>query len=90
MKKEINSVKYEAPKEHFNKTMKKEIKNSPNPNKANRKTYKKIYKIICSIVMGILTMSSIAVYLMFQKHNLYTIKLTSLVAMKSVAKIFPN
>ena len=70
--------------------MKKEIKNSPNPNKANRKTYKKIYKIICSIVMGILTMSSIAVCLMFQRHNLYTIKLKSLAAIKSVTKTFPN
>ena len=70
--------------------MKKEIKNSPNPNKANRKTYKKIYKIICSIVMGILTMSSIAVCLMFQRHNLYAIKIKSLAAIKSVTKTFPN
>ena len=70
--------------------MKKEIKNSPDPNKTNNKKYKQIFKIICSIVMGILTMSSIAVCLMFQRHNLYTIKLKSLAAIKSVTKTFPN
>ena len=36
-----NSVKCGQPEEHFNKTMKKEIKNSPNPNKTNNKTDKK-------------------------------------------------
>ena len=39
--------------------------------------------------MGILTMSSIAVCFMFQRHNLYTIKLKSLAAIKSVTKTFP-
>ena len=38
--------------------------------------------------MGILTMPSIAVCLMFQRHNLYTIKLKSLAAIKSVTKTF--
>ena len=44
----------------------------------------------CSIVMGVLTMLSIAVCLMFQRHNLYTVKLKSLAAIKSVPKTFPN
>ena len=37
-----------------------------------------------------LTMSRIAVCLMFQRHNLYTIKLKSLAAIKSVTKTFRN
>ena len=83
-------MKYGPPKEHFNKTTKKVIKISPNPNKTINKTSKKISKIICSIIMGILTMSSIAVCLMLQRHNLYAMKLKSLAAIKSVTKTFPN
>ena len=86
----MNSVKYGPSEKHFNKTMKKEIKNSPHLRKTNNETYKKICKIICFIVMGILTMSGIAVGLMFQRYNLDTINLKSLEAIKSVRKTFPN
>ena len=70
--------------------MKKDIKISPNPNKTNKKTYKNICKKICTIVMGILTMSSIAVRLIFQRYKFYTIKLKSLAAIKFVTKTFSN
>ena len=44
----------------------------------------------CAIVMGILTMWSIAVCLLFQRCNLYIIIIKSLVAIKSVSKTFAN
>ena len=40
--------------------------------------------------MGILTMSSIAMCLMFQRRNLYIMKVKSLAEIKSVTKPFPT
>ena len=43
-----------------------------NENKINNREYNE--NNFCALVMGILTMSSIAVCLMFQRRNLYIIK----------------
>ena len=51
----MNSVKYGPPKRQFNKTMKKEIKNSTNPNKTENRIYKKICKIFILILMTFFT-----------------------------------
>ena len=41
----------EHPKEQFNKAIREEIKNLPNPNKTNNKIYKKMFQIFLVIVM---------------------------------------
>ena len=68
--------------------MKKEIKNSPNSNKINKRIYKKVCEIICATVMTILTMPSIAVCLMFQRCNLYIKKLNHMLQLNLKQKHF--
>ena len=46
-----------------------------NENKINNRAYND--NSFCAIVMGVLTMSSIALCLMFQRRNLYIINYTS-------------
>ena len=41
----------EHPKEQFNKAIREEIKNLPNPNKFNTKIYKKMFQIFLVILM---------------------------------------
>ena len=63
------------------------VATNANENKINNRTYNG--DTFCTMFMGILIMSSIAVCLMFQRRNLYIIKVKSLAAIKPVTKTFP-